>query len=267
MRQRRVAYGMYAANDIYAYATAVVHDTLIDICPKMHSPEFVAIVSTSVIQRALRVLHTRHFTISRKEAPVISQNPIYTHSFMKLLFFNMTWFDRIVYLDADSLPMQCMHELFALPDAPLAAPVADWLPTHTLTDALMVIEPRRSIFSQLVRLAATDPKVADMDIINRFFEYKTGGGRNKIYPTVITLPSDYLTLNSELIQKPQAFHSRDDIAKTVKLLHFTAGGKPWNPHLNTSSEDPHWLWRKSYQDFRIRLTRVLEEAYKKHRKK
>ena len=73
--------------------------------------------------------------------------PYISHSYfkdclVKLRIFQLSQYDRVVYLDVDTLPLKCLDPLFEIPfSETLAAPSAYWLPQPQITSLLTVIKP------------------------------------------------------------------------------------------------------------------------------
>ena len=81
-------------------------------------------------------------------------------SYFKLLLWNLTRYDRIVYLDNDMLVVSPIDDLFSRP--PLAA-VPDSMPPDRFNSGLMVLKPKTSTFSDMMLRVNTtaSPNVGD----------------------------------------------------------------------------------------------------------
>jgi alpha-N-acetylglucosamine transferase len=173
----------------------------------------------------------------------------YKHSNMKLLLFNQTEYDRIVYLDSDSLILKSLDHLFLLPKGiGIAAPRSYWEDDpKKFTSALMVIDPSQEMWQRVDKeLHPIKEGKYDMDILNDVF-----------MRDCMLLPNNYLVLNShwedetsETRLKNTGYSSLDSLASQTHVLHFTALGKPWSLNLSTVAfKRPlaHAFFQRSFQ--------------------
>jgi len=143
---------------------------------------------------------------------------------IKLRIFQLTQYDRIVYLDADSIPLKSLDHLFSLPfNEMIAAPRAYWLPQPFVTSLLLVVKPSLMMWNRVKQHFGTafEKRDYDMDIINLEF-------KDEIY----YLPDEYGCLNSEWEDKDFTYHfgNPEKNSEKIKVVHFSALGKPWFYH-------------------------------------
>jgi alpha-N-acetylglucosamine transferase len=148
-------------------------------------------------------------------------DPYYRHCLVKLRTFQLIEYDRVVYIDADAIPLRCLDDLLVLPlDGPLAAPRAYWLPQPCWCTGLLVVRPSLANWNRVSRHfnSASGNLLFDMDIIN-----------NEYAGEITTLPADTFCLNSEWedADRPGFFGNPSDTYSRVGVVHFTALGKPW----------------------------------------
>lgn len=215
----RFAYALYATNDTYAVAAMVAVKALqrlgidagIDLVV-LHldvSPYLVETMRRMGI-RPMRVEPLRH----------VSQG-YYRDCLVRLRVFQLVQYERVVCFDVDSLPLQPIHDLFAMSfGQPMAATRAYWLPGSCMTYALMAAEPSLSSFERCARHfpGAAVNELYDMDILNLEF-------RDEVH----TLPQEYFALNSEWEEGSGRYclGGQEERYAACRLIHFTALGKPW----------------------------------------
>ncbi|PYI08355.1 nucleotide-diphospho-sugar transferase [Aspergillus sclerotiicarbonarius CBS 121057] len=204
----------------------------------------------------------------------------WSKSYTKLLAFNHTEYDRILNLDSDATLLQTMDELFLLPPAPVAMPLAYWLDPkdRVFTSGLMLIQPSPAEFSRVMdEINDTPSDVYDMEIMNKFY-----GDSALVVPH-----RPYLLLTGEFrSQNHQAYlgdtgesWDAEKILETTKYLHFSDWPlpKPWVPATQhvieqtqpacefdpaTGQQDCHVreLWLGIYEDFMIRRQGICGTA-------
>ena len=173
----------------------------------------------------------------------------YRHSFQKFQAFKMTQYDRIIWLDADSLLMKPIDHLFDLPTVSVAAPIANWENEMCVTSALMIITPSIEVWNTLI-VPNLHKYVnrADMDLLNEVYEHRIGD--NRILPEMLVLPSKYLTLTTEFTY-PEPYNNDEKLWKDVYVFHFSgAFGKPWNINLhhkmNENTKNIYNMYKRSW---------------------
>ncbi|PWY93039.1 nucleotide-diphospho-sugar transferase [Aspergillus sclerotioniger CBS 115572] len=154
----------------------------------------------------------------------------WSKSYTKLLAFNHTEYDRVLNLDSDATLLQTMDELFLLPPAPVAMPLAYWVPPNerTLTSGLMLIEPSTTELNRVMDAIENSPPTEyDMEIMDKLY------GKS-----ALVIPHrPYILLTGEFrSQKHEKYLANadepwdaDKIMKTAKYLHFSDWPvpKPW----------------------------------------
>jgi alpha-N-acetylglucosamine transferase len=214
------AYLFYATNDTYAVAAMVAIAFLKQLKPR-DDIDFV-------------VLHLRiagHILATMQRMGVFARQvgnlppaypPHFKDSLIKLRVFEQLQYRRVVFLDADTIPLASLDHLFDLEfGEAVAAPRAYWLGQPFATSLLLVVKPSLSMWARVERHfdTACVRRLADMDIINLEF-------LNDTY----YLPDEYSCLNSEWEDRdaPHHFGVASGSHGRIKLLHFTALGKPWS---------------------------------------
>ncbi|KFA46159.1 hypothetical protein S40293_03814 [Stachybotrys chartarum IBT 40293] len=204
-----------------------------------------------------------------------------TESFIKLLAFNQTSYDRVLALDSDSVLLQHMDELFLLPPATVAMPHAYWLfpDEEIFSSHVMLVQPSIREFNRVMRkVKHAEPTYYDMDIINDLYRKKA-----------LVIPHrPYNLITSEFASShhgPYLGSDDEDWDPTAaygeaKYIHFSDWPvtKPWLPttgdalrrrqpkcpvnnvgELCTAME----IWNGLYNDFRAQRERVCHLPVKR----
>ncbi|KAI5227212.1 nucleotide-diphospho-sugar transferase [Aureobasidium subglaciale] len=155
----------------------------------------------------------------------------WAESFTKLLAFKQTQYDRVLSLDSDATILKPLDDLFFLPDHPVAAPHAYWLPEpDTLSSAILLIKPSTHEFQRVIKAMyehSTSSEFYDMEVINDVYA-----------GTALILPKEHWVVSGEFRLK--SHHKYLDEGETwdpervlneTKLVHFSdwPRPKPWFP--------------------------------------
>jgi hypothetical protein len=141
----------------------------------------------------------------------------------KLKIFGWTEYDKIVFMDADTLVKGPIDDLFAMPGEFAAAPDSWWnnpLDFH-FNSGVMVLKPRRWIFENMIEKLGDpkyhDPTEGDQAFLQKYWEYKNWG-----------LPAIY---NLNLVLHENFRKTWDHLWTNTRIVHFTVQ-KPkeaWSP--------------------------------------
>ncbi|KAI4790642.1 nucleotide-diphospho-sugar transferase, partial [Aureobasidium sp. EXF-8846] len=97
----------------------------------------------------------------------------WAESFTKLLAFKQTQYDRVLSLDSDATILKSLDELFLLPDHPVVAPHAYWLPDpDTISSAILLIKPSMEEFKRVMKSMfqrSSLDEFYDMEVINDLY--------------------------------------------------------------------------------------------------
>lgn len=158
----------------------------------------------------------------------------FSHTFDKLLVFEQTQFDKIVYLDADIYILHNLDHLFELPH--MSAMIAgrsypgneDWI---DLTSGIMTIVPQEGLVE---RIATMIPHVieqkgacGDQDILQAYYSDWTKHPEldmGEKYGVIAGYASYY--------EEHLGYHYTDvvDDPKSVAIIHYAGEKKPWMQH-------------------------------------
>ena len=216
----RHAYVFYATCTMYALAV-LVFVTLLRRSTVSTDCDIV-LLHLPLPEELLRRIQQAGIVTRASEAPRQLHSSYYRDCLLKLKIFELVEYDRIVYVDADAIPLRSLERLFSLPlDKPIAAPRAYWIDKPIWTTAFLVVIPSSELKQRLeLRLLQLGSEQQfDMDILNAEFA-------NDIQ----SMPEEYFALDSEWekADRPGYFAHDPDILDRLLVVHFTAFAKPWS---------------------------------------
>jgi glycogenin glucosyltransferase len=148
-------------------------------------------------------------------------------TFTKLHCWNLTQFDKCVFLDADVLILQNCDELFEREEFSAAADVG-W--PDIFNSGVFVFKPSVETYGKLIQFADTVGSFdgGDQGLLNQYFsEWSTGDSSNR-------LPFLYNTASTATYSYLPAFKHFN---KNIKILHFIGDTKPWQQNFNPVSKE------------------------------
>lgn len=213
-----MAYAFYATDNTYAIA-AMVCATLLRRAGARADFVLVHLPLSRFVMGRLRQMNIRTQLVASLDR---SPNWFFRDCLVKLQIFRLTDYARVIYLDADSVPLKSLDDFFKMPlGAALAAPVAYWLPQPCWSSHLLVVTPSEESWRRVRRRLERIPadQRYDMDVINAEFGSE-----------IHSLPPKLTLLNSEWEdrRRPFAFGDPAEAFRNVSLIHITALGKPWS---------------------------------------
>lgn len=152
----------------------------------------------------------------RMQVPNIDYSRIQPHrrlNLNKLKIFGWEEYDKIVFLDADTIVKGSIKELFTMPGDFAAAPDVwhDIPHDPRFNSGVMVFRPRRWLFDNMIEKLANpeyhDPTESDQAFLQKYWEYESWG-----------LPSIY-NLNLVLYERYRT--SWDHLWINTRIVHFT----------------------------------------------
>ncbi|CCA67685.1 related to glycogenin-2 beta [Serendipita indica DSM 11827] len=131
----------------------------------------------------------------------------------KLHVFRLTEFSKIIFLDADILPLKPISHLFLTPHEFSACPDIGW--PDIFNSGLMVLEPGEDKFNELTELVKSKGSWdgADQGLLNEW----RGGDWNRLSFTYNTTPSSAYTYAP----------AYERFGPAVRAIHFIGQHKPW----------------------------------------
>jgi hypothetical protein len=174
--------------------------------------------------------------------PPAGKQPLFerfARSFTKLRAFGLDGVDRLVLLDADTLVLRPVDELFERP-APAAAP--DFFLPDRFNSGVMVIEPSRALLARLLEALAALPSYdgGDQGFLNSFWPDWWA------MPVAHRLPAAY-NLHHFVFQFLIAHPTlRAPLLDEIKIVHYTLQ-KPWLA-FNVSGGSTLWWerWERAH---------------------
>jgi hypothetical protein len=156
----------------------------------------------------------------------------YRHSFTKLRVFGLEGLERVVFLDADTIVLRNIDDLFSRP-TPAAAP--DFFTPDRFNSGVMVIEPSRELFSRMLEALAHAPTYdgGDQGFLNWLWPDWWA------MPVAHRLPSGY-NLHHFVFQFMMAHEVlRRQCLDEVRVVHYTLQ-KPWMRLTLTGGAEAWW---------------------------
>ncbi|KAI9203438.1 nucleotide-diphospho-sugar transferase [Polychytrium aggregatum] len=261
---KKNAYGFYVTNDEYACAALIMVRTLLNTGLRPGVEIFV-LVTSDVSEKYIRKMRKMGMVVkptTRLEVTAIGDTPTWwKQSMTKMNIFNMTEYDRIIFLDADGFVLKNMDSLFDLPPYFLYSPRATYVTDKQpwMNAQMYIINPAQWIYDKQIHVfeeyESRGEVMYDMDITNVVFRHSAA-----------ILPGYYVVLNGVLMEPPGTHigliegFTVEDVIREAFVVHFvekhTGGyGKPWHDD-RTFKDRPkaypiaHDIFRKwwAYQD-------------------
>jgi hypothetical protein len=167
-------------------------------------------------------------------------------TFTKLRAWELTEFDRVVFLDADTLVVQNADDLF---DRPGFAAAPDFFMPDRFNSGVMVLHPSQDTFQRMLQQMADAPSYdgGDQGFLNTFF-----AGWYAM-PSAHRLPAGYNMANfiyQFMLGHPPVAAA---LKRETKILHYMMQ-KPWKARSTLSGGSQAW-W-EMYLDVHPEMTRT-----------
>ncbi|ODV90366.1 glycosyltransferase family 8 protein [Tortispora caseinolytica NRRL Y-17796] len=238
----RVAYVTYATSSDYLCNAVILTAEL----RKLTQANIVTLIEANLLDDHVTSLLTalkQSSTVVEIDSVDERASDSWDHSFVKLHSFNLTQFDRIVYLDCDALLLKPIDYLFLLPWDHQIFAHAYWTDLQ-LGSYLMVLSPSTHVFNTLWRLVKNrnkDKNIYDMDILSTvspsyLYDPSHVGATKKYllpaYPNIM-LTGELKTKNHNTFLKSryasQPLSDWPSMRQNISLVHFSdwPDPKPW----------------------------------------
>lgn len=219
VKSKKFAYVWWTSISEYTWSALVAIKSLKSTNPS-EQIDFVLIHTIVLSDKQKQLLDAFGVKCISFENAVSVQNSYYKYANNKLYIFKLTQYDKLLFMDSDSMPLQNLDHMFMFPDAPVVAPCPYWEPEQQpkFVSWFMLVMPNENSFNTLLKRASDMPSQPDMETFNDVFKKE-----------MILLPSYYGLLNSEWENDRNiAFHNHDkDIYTKAPIVHYTIKGKPW----------------------------------------
>ncbi|KAH6916968.1 glycogenin glucosyltransferase [Coprinopsis sp. MPI-PUGE-AT-0042] len=157
--------------------------------------------------------------------------PDLTTVLTKLHVFRLTQYSKIIFLDADVLPLKPLDHLFDLPHEFSAVPDVGW--PDIFNSGVLVLSPGEEKFEELNQLLKTNGSWdgGDQGLLNEW----RGGNWHRLSFTYNTTPTAAYTYAP----------AYERFGSDISALHFIGKNKPWNsasyraPFTTTSTSSKH----------------------------
>ena len=185
------AYVFYATRAEYACSVLINIERLNRIFHTEH--RIIVLVKPTVDSEYLSRFTAQNATVIPYEPPPLdaSNVPYYEDVLLKLVAFRLHQYipslKRVLILDSDQIILQSLDHVFSLPATDLAAPRAYWIGPSGFTSAFLLVSLSDRLWNRMdLGLKTIKHDTFDMDLLNEMFAQ-----------TVMLLPGDYCTLNSQ----------------------------------------------------------------------
>eukprot|EP01091_Cochliopodium_minus_P006664 TRINITY_DN16676_c0_g1_i1.p1 TRINITY_DN16676_c0_g1~~TRINITY_DN16676_c0_g1_i1.p1 ORF type:complete len:385 (+),score=71.46 TRINITY_DN16676_c0_g1_i1:162-1157(+) len=267
---KKYAYVYYSTDTVYIKTICVTFYRLLNDLGMDKSIDLVLLYSKENVPEDLikKMNNVGVKTIDRENINIINHG-YYKNVLLKMYAFELEEYDRIIYIDGDSIMLHNADELFNLPEEiELASPWAYWENEPCMNGQFLVIKPSKSLFENRIKKWLNNDKIKntlqreifDMDIINLEWEHREFLDNKqtcRILPEVLMLPSHYCIverdfLREDHIQKLQKTHLKqgfDRLLEIGKVVHI----KPWIITLSQETANPALkkimdIWREGVQN-------------------
>ncbi|KAI8984011.1 nucleotide-diphospho-sugar transferase [Mycotypha africana] len=246
--EKKYAYVTFLCDDVMGEATEVLVYSLNKTNTKH---DILVLVLDEVTQRLrdrLEFLGAKTISIEQVKYPWDSDkarqkgfNKACRYS--KLNLWRLTEYNKVVYLDADTMVANNMDELFEYPQFSATVDIGGVLNT-----GVFVAEPNMDTYTDLMNTYENAPSYnkGDQGFLNYYFNQSAK-----------PLPGNYNVMIK--FTKMSTLASKFIGENTVKVLHYTSETKPWNFHFLHQRE-----WRENYDSYLFGYwTRNLREMRSK----
>lgn len=171
--------------------------------------------------------------------------PRFRHVFTKLRVFGLEGFDQVVFLDADTLVLQNIDDLFGRAEF-AAAP--DFLMADEFNSGVMLLTPSPALLDRMLKALgeAGSYDGGDQGFLNQFIgDWYTGPPERRLPAAYNTHHFIYQFIDSH----PRL---RDTLGPTIKIIHYTVQ-KPWQDRPVPTLSGGAGLWWRTYLELHPEL--------------
>jgi len=160
---------------------------------------------------------------------------------LKLNIWNLTMFDQVVYLDADTLVLECVDELFDRDCSFAAAP--DTFPPDKFNAGVLFVRPNAEVFEDMVSKVGTLPSYdgGDTGFLNAYFSEWFSADSSARLSFGYNAQRTVFWFTHE--KNPGYWNS----IQPLKIIHYSSSPKPWDLQMNqVKMGDLEWLWWRTF---------------------
>lgn len=191
----------------------------------------------------------------------------FSYTFDKLKIFELTQFDKIVFIDSDIYILQSLDRLFSMPH--MSAMIAgksypgneDW---KDLTSGIMTIVPQEGLLKQfeamIPQVIKEKPSCGDQDVLQAFYSEWSNHPELDMGEKYGVI-AGYASYYEDHLGYYYSDDTKDD--KSVAVLHFAGEKKPWMYNwgrLSVIKQELEFYWLRIRK---IRNTRCVLLEYNK----
>ncbi|XP_060563338.1 uncharacterized protein LOC132722792 [Ruditapes philippinarum] len=230
LKDRREAFVTLATNDTYSLGCLVLGNSL----KRVRTTRQLVVMITEGVSNSMRSQLAQVFDVIQEVNVLDSNDPINLSllgrpdlnvTFTKLHCWRLTQFDKAVFLDADTLVLQNVDELFDREELS-AAPDAGW--PDCFNSGVFVFKPSLETYESLLQFATSQGSFdgGDQGLLNMYFNKWSTEDISKHLPFIYNVVS-------------QAFYSYlpafTQFKERVKIVHFIGAVKPWHHTFDTNT--------------------------------
>ncbi|KAK4514261.1 uncharacterized protein ATC70_001852 [Mucor velutinosus] len=214
------AYVTLVATDSYAAGALVLAHRLRDLGS---SKEIVCLVTPTISSQVQKILSNICTLVQvdtlrssdHKNLQLLGR-PELDITFTKIQLWKLTQYKKIVFLDADTYPIQNIDQLFERPSFS-AAPDAGW--PDCFNSGVFVAEPSDAVYNGLCQLANDKGSFdgGDQGLLNSFFSTWPTSPEHRLPFTFNTTPT------SQYGYAP----AQNEFGQNISIVHFIGENKPW----------------------------------------
>ncbi|KAI9460544.1 hypothetical protein BJY52DRAFT_1118085, partial [Lactarius psammicola] len=179
------------------------------------TPETVDVTSIKLLRKAFDVVVGVEVIEEDNERGLqLLGRPDLTTVLTKLHVFRLTQYSKIIFLDADILPIRTLSHLFTLPHDFSAVPDVGW--PDIFNSGFMVLSPGEDKFNELMTLSKTKGSWdgADQGLLNEW----RGSNWHRLSFTYNTTPTAVYTYAP----------AYERFGSQISAIHFIGANKPWS---------------------------------------
>lgn len=202
---------------------------------KLTNPKYnnyVVVVNEKINNETISILESYGYLVIKRKSIFIPETVLsknnklnmtrWNYTFDKFNIFELTEFDKIIYLDSDMYIARNIDELFECKDMSCVAAGQsmkgneDWI---NLNSGLMVIEPKKELIREFIKIlqeANFGKNIGDQDVLEEYFSWHT--------KPELKLPEKYNIFATYIDYYINELNYK---LENIAVVHFTGEIKPW----------------------------------------